>query len=355
VSCHCGLPTALDDYFHSIYFPRSAFPLKSALCHCNSCRHVSGQLFVTFAVIPAAKPGEDVLSGDHDGDGPGKMGLTRYASSGTMTRWFCGRCGASVVNVEEGEWEVATGCLSFEDGPGLRHGLEGSLQRAQIWVDDVSADGGAAAWVNGGKAEGMKRYLKGRGGEEVCDETVERMVEEGRRRTHAVETQRKNKDVVERGKELQAFCHCRSVRFTIARPRDESKKYQACLDACTSCRTVSGFEITSWVTVPQSSISLPDGGKLDLSKMAGLRKYKTSENVSRYFCKTCGATVFYLKDQLDTIDVGVGLLDAEEGAIAESWLEWDEYPACVAYPDDAVDQEFVTKLAEGIRDGRHQG
>ncbi|CAJ2503617.1 Uu.00g110110.m01.CDS01 [Anthostomella pinea] len=50
--------------------------------------------------------------------------------------------------------------------------------------------------------------------------------------------------------------------------------------------------------------------------------YRSSSGVVREFCDRCGATVFWHDgDRPELIDVSVGLLDAAEGARAESWLE----------------------------------
>ena len=58
--------------------------------------------------------------------------------------------------------------------------------------------------------------------------------------------------------------------------------------------------------------------------LPGCTRYKSSpENVSRYFCSTCGATVLYFDDNRDFIGTwAVGLADAKEGVLAQSWLNW---------------------------------
>lgn len=63
---------------------------------------------------------------------------------------------------------------------------------------------------------------------------------------------------------------------------------------------------------------------MPFSREAGtLKKYRSSAEATRFFCETCGATVFWDGDvRPGLIDVAVGLMDAEEGARAETWLEW---------------------------------
>ncbi|KAH6961735.1 Mss4-like protein, partial [Ilyonectria sp. MPI-CAGE-AT-0026] len=166
---------------------------------------------------------------------------------------------------------------------------------------------------------------------------------------------------------LQAFCACSTVRFHITRPNaasllphsnfpdlmypdgstDDSikgnpsgvkwwvpggrAKYLAGTCACRSCRLASGFEIQAWAFVPRSNIFFQVPGpndsqviplNFDTLPPGILRSYASSPEVLREFCGGCGATVFWHdRSRPDVIDVSVGLLDAEEGARAENWVE----------------------------------
>ncbi|KIW14481.1 hypothetical protein PV08_07265 [Exophiala spinifera] len=253
--------------------------------------------------------------------------LTRYDSSSTCQRWFCRQCGASTINIDKGdgadEWEVATGLLHFVDG----RGLDGRLKRVQLWVDDVKGDGGAVPWINQGRLLGHGDI----GGPKPACRIF-----------------------------TQSSPRCTlplpNVVLSILRPDDESSKsnhgkFEAGLDACTSCRLVSGFEVTSWLTVPRHLIKSGSTGLNDLlSNTSKLHHYKTSPDVGRYFCAKCGATVFYYKQGLDTIDIGTGLLEPlnERMVRVENWLAWQKYPTGVAYQEDAVDKDFIANLAEGM-------
>lgn len=54
-----------------------------------------------------------------------------------------------------------------------------------------------------------------------------------------------------------------------------------------------------------------------------MKSYRSSDKATRYFCGQCGANVFWIGDERPgLLDVAVGLLDAAEGALARSWLEW---------------------------------
>ena len=315
--CHCGNAS------YSYKLPSSAFPLKSAICHCKSCRRVSGQIFTTHAVIPIEKR-------------PDVSQLTSYASSQGLTRHFCPNCGATMINLEEEEWEFATGVLSVEGKPEVG-ALEGLLDRVQLWVSDT-IDGGGSVWMSG-DWEG-KRHSHQRGSDVVTDEMLRGIASDADRTTSS-----STDDV------LKASCHCGSIQITVGRP-ENGGKYAAGIDSCISCRKVSGFEITSWVTLPPSKVSINNQG-LDLETQK-LSHYKTSPNVHRYFCSTCGATVFYLKDGKVDIDLAAGLIDSTSGVRAEDWLDWSKYDDYVAYREDASDEKFVQCLIEGVRRSRQE-
>jgi hypothetical protein len=302
--CHCGLVS------YSYTLPASAFPLKSALCHCGSCRRVTGQLFATFAVIPSPHR-------------PDVSHLKEYASSSFIRRYFCPRCGASVLNTESEEWEFPSGILEK---------TEGLLNRVQLFINDTK-DGGAALWLAAGLPVMHSQDRQSR------LTTVQEVIEMERMSQNA------SGNMEER---LPASCHCGDVFFTISKGKE---KYPAGLDACTSCRKVTGFEITAWVTVPKNSISMRDGSPFNFASPT-LTKYNTSPNVVRYFCSRCGATIFYLKDGNDTVDIGVGLLEAQSGARAEEFLRWEKYDNCVAYQEDAIDSMLVQALITGMQECR---
>ncbi|KAI0875264.1 hypothetical protein GGS24DRAFT_301069 [Hypoxylon argillaceum] len=195
---------------------------------------------------------------------------------------------------------------------------------------------------------------------------------------------------------LNAFCHCKSVQFHITRPNAKSKlarsnfpdlmvqyrsgspqirnpednkwwlrpglsshvgktetlppvkgeprRYLAGTCACRSCRLISGFEIQTWAFVPRANIFFHVGNNsgetdtipLDFATLPPsiLTSYESREGVRREFCSHCGATVFW-RDRWrpELIDVSVGLLDADEGARAETWLDW--WTGRVSFAEDA--------------------
>lgn len=232
---------------------------------------------------------------------------------------------------------MATGVLSVEGKPEVG-ALDDLLDRVQLWVSDT-IDGGGSVWMSG-DWDG-KRHLYNRGSAAVTDEMLQHMASKA-----DPSTSRSADDV------LQANCHCGSFQITVERP-EGGGKYGAGIDACTSCRKVSGFEITSWATLDPAKVSI-NHMELDLD-LPGLSHYQTSQDVHRYFCSKCGATIFYLKDgnvENPGIDLAAGLIDSQCGARAEDWLDWTKYDELVAYKEDASDKNFVQRLFDGVRKSR---
>lgn len=135
--------------------------------------------------------------------------------------------------------------------------------------------------------------------------------------------------------ELRAQCHCGGVSFTIARPSKDfitspaskgwlsdtdKNKWLASMDLCDDCRLVTGTNVLAWMFVPIDHVT----PRLPKDLLIGTAKsYRSTEDVNRVFCGTCGATVFYHCDERpDIMDVAMGILRAPEGAMAEDWSVW---------------------------------
>ncbi|KAJ3579959.1 hypothetical protein NPX13_g607 [Xylaria arbuscula] len=134
--------------------------------------------------------------------------------------------------------------------------------------------------------------------------------------------------------------------------KGELRRYLAGTCACRSCRLTLGFEIQSWAFIPRANIffhirhvssSEAGAGKdthevvpLDFETLPVdiLMSYESSPGVRREFCRSCGATVFW-RDRWrpELMDVSIGLLDADEGSRAETWLDW--WTARVSFSEDA--------------------
>ena len=320
-ACKCG------SFNQPFTLPTSAFPLKSALCLCTSCRHTTGHLFATFAVIPGPMPSASLLT--H---------LTKYASSELLDRYFCPVCGASVLNVDkrDNEWELATGVLGFEEQGGGKGPLDGRLNRVIMWVGDTG-DGGAVHWLGEGRAEGFGgRFLRGRGSEPVTEEVIQELLAKG-------------KEVEEQADVLEGNCHCGDVEVRLFKPDKGSSERDASAElcCCTSCRLSSGFEVNSWVHWLKDKVKMADGESYEQG-MEKMGHYVSSKDTHRYFCKRCGATVFYDRPDLKRLDITLGLFNAPEGSRGENWFTWNPDREDVSYLEDAADKQFVGMLANGV-------
>jgi hypothetical protein len=161
--------------------------------------------------------------------------------------------------------------------------------------------------------------------------------------------------------ELLAECHCGGVSFTISRPQEEfitsaksqgwlhpsdTNKWLALLDLCDDCRLVDGTNIMAWTFVPVDHISPHPSANL---RIGSSKRYRSSKDVLRTFCGTCGATVFYsCASRPGIVDVAVGILRAPEGTMAENWLIWRA--GRVGAVDDGLkyDPAFSRALIEGM-------
>lgn len=160
-------------------------------------------------------------------------------------------------------------------------------------------------------------------------------------------------------------------------------KYLAGTCACKSCRLSAGYEIQTWAFIPRFAIGISVSSSpvttraeprtpaepeiqdteayvpLDFKVLGDLpggrnplRSYESSRGIFREFCHTCGATVFWHSNERpDLIDVSVGLLQAREGARAETLLEWWR-DRCSFSEDAGLDRKgWVKDWAEGLIQG----
>jgi hypothetical protein len=157
---------------------------------------------------------------------------------------------------------------------------------------------------------------------------------------------------------LNTSRRCGAVPFQIAPPDISAKgsasnKYPASPDACTSCRTVTGCEITSWAFVSRDRLrtSIHGAGKisdsqgntqrpLNLLDMSALTYYKNLPSCDVRILLDVWRERLLLSPpreggEEDTIDIAAGLLESRVGVRAEDWLVWDHYgDDVVAYRED---------------------
>lgn len=321
ISCACGNITGKVDLESSL------LPVPLELCHCSTCRHVSGQLCLQAFAVPHSSASSLSITGEP----------LAFKTSDTLTRYSCGQCGATIYihDSQAGEDFIATGVLDKS---------EGILSfKEHIFVGDTK-DGGLSSWIDGPSWTGWPEKS------ETWKPTSDTAAEE------------RSSKPENGGEVLKCYCQCRGVQFNITRPDKDSSntnpdstwwlrangtKYLAGTCACNSCRLSSGADIQAWAFVPKSNIRQLDGNELEYS-MGTLKRYQHSKRAYREFCGTCGATVFWHCDERPgVVDVSVGLLDSEEGARAEDWLEWATDR--VSFEECAQNKTFVSSVGQGLR------
>ncbi|KAI5201197.1 hypothetical protein E4T39_05338 [Aureobasidium subglaciale] len=324
--CLCG------DYQLSISVPQEQLPLTASICHCDSCRHGSGTLYMGAAYVPddCVKTVQDSLSG-----------LKASEWSSRRTSYLCSTCGSTVIGKLDGRLWIHTGALDqLEDIV--------KIQR-QIYVKDTQ-DGGFSNWL------------------EDLPTKVHATLDDGLPVDWPNSTGTKQTKM--HSDRLHVHCLCKGVNFWISRPLTSSAdpnnsksdvncqnsdrgdydikdpwwlcagstKFRSSVCSCNSCRLASSCDFVQWAFVPTSDISLSADGSVPFSYDIGtLKGYRSSDIATRYFCGECGAMVFWNgDDRPGLMDVAVGLIDAAEGSLAQDWLEW--ITNRVSYKCDGIDR-----------------
>ncbi|CAH0041136.1 unnamed protein product [Clonostachys rhizophaga] len=318
VSCFCGgvtqnvrpkNPTASDN-------------IVLSLCHCNTCRHTTGLLCTSY--LPIQEP---EISAN----------LRVFRTSGKSARYFCRICGCHVFRNEENskgeaEWGVATGVVSRTDNDVI-----GEVKfKGHKHVSDTK-DNGIAKWIPFGSKERVSEEADRSEIDSAQSESLEAACACGTVKFHLTRPDAASL-VPRRNYPDLTHAYCETSTSILSNVSDEKwwvrgRKYLAGTCTCQSCRLASGFEIQTWAFVPRANIfiQIPDGEKevanipLDFDSLPSgiLQSYRSSPAVTREFCGTCGATVFWHEtEDTEVIDVSVGLLRGSDGACAGSWLEW---------------------------------
>ncbi|KAK6524443.1 hypothetical protein TWF281_011351 [Arthrobotrys megalospora] len=339
--CHCK-----SNQF-TIEIPKSALPLRSALCQCNTCRHTTGNLTANAISFPYSLgvPKPDVSN------------LVEYKTSEHLPRYFCGTCGAHMCTIEPDCWDVTTGVVN----------QTGDLvERLNIWADDTG-DGGFGAYFNEHKGTPIQNYrtssLETNGG---LGTVTEAAVNEYKAKSKAIAAA-ETSEFRESDEKLHCRCHCGGVDFYLTLPNpnfpgpDPKKldrnngfwwligtKYRASPCSCESCRRCSGYEINPWMYVPKSNLFWNDGKPMQFNE-GTLKSYEsTPGTVVREFCRVCGAKVFYRaperREPSGVVDVAPGLFVGIDSR-AEEWVKWEPD---TGFEDDALDPEFVASINDGI-------
>ena len=362
LTCLCGGVKA------SFSVPDSALPLPFEICHCETCRHQSGQLAIQACEIPPQHRSSFSVEGS----------IAKYDATGKLLRYFCHTCGANIYFED-----IDTKDIFFDIGLLEWEGRSDLLKAAQhIFVSDTT-DGGMSVWLPdlpvypGHPDAGPEVPLKDLVAPKKAPVT-----------STPSSTAAKEEDY------LPCYCRCKAIQFKISRPNEQSRetvagpyadllkpfvstphdirqnkdnepwhlsqpsstRYTAGLCACNTCRKSSGFDIQPWAFIPLVNLhEAEDGGArpLDIDAMKKttdgfLKTHYSSPGKYRDFCGRCGATIFWHCDERPgLIDVSIGLMEAPEGARAEDWL--DLFTGRVSFEEEAVNKSFVGSLKEGLK------
>jgi hypothetical protein len=300
-------------------------------CHCDSCRHATGALYIMNAAWPEPRVNVDIS----------KLKTYHFAENSDVH--FCGTCSTPMFFVcpdtEDHPLSIFTGTL--DDSP---ENLITVLHH--IHVGDTK-DGGASVWLRKPNADGSeaKRFFGRSEGDTVdpvpFDWPTTKMLSG---RYHS------SKDY-----SLPIRCKCEGVNLIWYGAEDVSDpprqlsmftdpttlKNLAGFCACDSCRRPTGVDVWTWAFAELGNITLPTSTQADRHPLAkdidelkahvdakdpsvgSLTYYTSSPGTYRYFCGTCSACIFYTTERRPHIvDVAIGVLRASDGARAENFLSW---------------------------------
>jgi hypothetical protein len=112
---------------------------------------------------------------------------------------------------------------------------------------------------------------------------------------------------------VDGSCLCGTVRFEVSGPLDRVVHCH-----CTICQRAHGAAFVTWAAVPAERVRVTAGG-------AELVDYRSSEIGVRSFCRSCGSSLFCtLSTHPGVIDVALGCLAADHGAVPRAHLFWDD-------------------------------
>ena len=137
-------------------------------------------------------------------------------------------------------------------------------------------------------------------------------------------------------------CLCGAVRYEAAGPATSP-----CFCHCTSCRRAAGAPGVPWVTFQRAVFRLTRGEP---------REHRSSEQVLRGFCATCGTSLTYRHEaKPDELDVALATLDDLEAVRPEAHLWVEDKPTWVSVRDGLPQfprgREGAETRGRGVRPG----
>jgi hypothetical protein len=118
-------------------------------------------------------------------------------------------------------------------------------------------------------------------------------------------------------------CLCGAVRY-----RFDAEPFGAGYCHCSMCRKSSGAPVIAAASVPRGSLVIARGEE-------SLRRYRSSPQVTRVFCATCGGQLFFdVADEPDSIDLWLGSLDDPDAVPPTFHIYAADQVAWLAIHDD---------------------
>lgn len=324
---------------------RSSLPIKASICHCNSCRHLTGAMYSSEAPWPAADGGEAVANST----------LQRYVFSERLTVRFCGTCSSPMFWEWPGSRDkisVFTGVLTGHADPDVKD----LVQITDVIFVGDTLDGGAAPWLkrpNGADGKKARLWVGAMNDSEELphDWLPSASLPDASKKSHL--------------DQVALRCRCKGVDLVMQRWSPElegeedsgatswiidpdTHKVLGSFDACDSCRIASGVDVFNWTFALWRQVEFAEetktmtgttGGRFPVSsaelnaalsaqerdsRFGTLTCYSSSPGIYRYSCSQCSACVFYGSDRKSQFaDVALGVLEAPDGARAEDFVSWN--------------------------------
>ncbi|KEF57883.1 uncharacterized protein A1O9_05804 [Exophiala aquamarina CBS 119918] len=371
--------------------PTKTFPVGSHMCHCNSCRYTTGNITLSCPVLVGPPSTESLAR------------CTTYSSSASLFRYFCSRCGCHCFHQEFNKESQASNPRSSSNGgaeepqvgkwyvnAGLIERDPAQVAPQEVWATDLveteyhhhiadTVDGSIVPGLADLDGAEIPLYL----GPSSQVQGQQASVDEIRRLAEHRRDTKPNPDC------LKAACQCGGIAFSIRRPNyamddqgvparhigHDKTKYPALFCAFRYDRASSGaWFVQPWTYVPPANITFTDADEDDdqqsrsaasvtlleilaataheppssraaanVSSQLPMTWYRSSRDITRSFCRVCGATVFYLNDGRPSLaNISVGILRGDEGALARRWLEWTW--GRVVCPESATERVMLEAL-----------
>jgi hypothetical protein len=121
---------------------------------------------------------------------------------------------------------------------------------------------------------------------------------------------------------IAGACLCGAIRFEVTGPLDRVAHCH-----CTICQRAHGVAFVTWAALPNERVRVTAGD-------SHVVHFRSSEIGTRSFCRTCGSSMFCtLYTHPGTIDVALGCLAPDHGAVPRAHLYWDDRAFWVGLDD----------------------